>query len=76
MGGLSKSVCGSSSRVQGSLYTQSFSMKCWEVATLSFFVGAGPYVWLEVGYLCWDGCGSIQEVEGGAPDQGSSPFRF
>ena len=27
-------------------------------------------VWLRVGYLCWDGRGLIQEVEGGAPGKG------
>lgn len=36
----------------------------------NFFVGAGLYVWLRVGYLCWAGRGSIQEVEGVFPGKG------
>ena len=51
-------------RAQGCMHTQSFSMECWQVGNLGFFVGGRFVCLVERGCLYWDGGGSIQEVEG------------
>lgn len=61
-------------RAQGCLHTQSFSMECWQVGNLGFFVGAGLCVWLREGVCTGMAVDESRKWREWSWERASSPF--